>query len=99
MSRGPQKGGMITDAAMLTGPEKAAIVLLTLGEEGTAIWQMLDEEEIKVVVVVVRMLEVEVEDGFWFSLSVAFEARDIFSRPFFLLTSSWSFFSRLAGLF
>jgi flagellar motor switch protein FliG len=32
---------------MLTGPEKAAIVLLTLGEEGTAIWQMLDEEEIK----------------------------------------------------
>ena len=47
MSRGPQKGGMITDASMLTGPEKAAIVLLTLGEEGTAIWQMLDEEEIK----------------------------------------------------
>ena len=38
---------MITDAAMLTGPEKAASVLLTLGEEGTAIWQMLDEEEIK----------------------------------------------------
>jgi flagellar motor switch protein FliG len=38
---------MITDAAMLTGPEKAAIVLLTLGEEGTAIWQMLDEEEIR----------------------------------------------------
>ena len=34
-------------SAMLTGPEKAAIVLLTLGEEGTAIWQMLDEEEIK----------------------------------------------------
>ena len=47
MSRGPQKGGMITNASMLTGPEKAAIVLLTLGEEGTAIWQMLDEEEIK----------------------------------------------------
>jgi flagellar motor switch protein FliG len=47
MSRGPQKGGIITDASMLTGPEKAAIVLLTLGEEGTAIWQMLDEEEIK----------------------------------------------------
>ena len=47
MSRGPQKGGMITDASMLSGPEKAAIVLLTLGEEGTAIWQMLDEEEIK----------------------------------------------------
>jgi flagellar motor switch protein FliG len=47
MSRAPQKGGIITDAAMLTGPEKAAIVLLTLGEEGTAIWQMLDEEEIK----------------------------------------------------
>lgn len=38
---------MITDASQLTGPEKAAIVLLTLGEEHTAIWQMLDEEEIR----------------------------------------------------
>ena len=47
MSRGPSKGSMITDPSMLTGPEKAAIVLLTLGEDHTAIWQMLDEEEIR----------------------------------------------------
>lgn len=38
---------MITDLSQLTGPEKAAIVLLSLGEEHTAIWQMLDEEEIR----------------------------------------------------
>lgn len=31
----------------LTGPEKAAVVLLSLGEEHTALWQQLDEEEIK----------------------------------------------------
>lgn len=42
-------------------------------------------------VVVVRMLDVEMEDGFWFSLSVAFEARDIFFDLF-------SFFSHHHGL-
>lgn len=31
----------------LTGPEKAAVVLLSLGEEHTTLWQQLDEEEIK----------------------------------------------------
>jgi flagellar motor switch protein FliG len=35
------------DPSQLTGPEKAAIVLLTLGEDHTAIWQMLDDEEIR----------------------------------------------------
>jgi flagellar motor switch protein FliG len=47
MSEGEKKSSMITDPSQLTGPEKAAIVLLTLGEEHTAIWQMLDEEEIR----------------------------------------------------
>jgi flagellar motor switch protein FliG len=47
MSEGEKKSSMITDPSQLTGPEKAAIVLLSLGEEHTAIWQMLDEEEIR----------------------------------------------------
>ena len=37
----------ITDASRLSGPEKAAVVLLSLGEEHATIWQHLDEEEIK----------------------------------------------------
>ena len=37
----------ITDATKLTGPERAAVVLLALGEEHKTIWQHLDEEEIK----------------------------------------------------
>ncbi|MFM1958813.1 MAG: hypothetical protein RL588_330 [Pseudomonadota bacterium] len=47
MSKASAKSATITDPSQLTGPEKAAIVLLTLGEEHTAIWQMLDEEEIR----------------------------------------------------
>lgn len=47
MSKNAAKSTTITDPSQLTGPEKAAIVLLTLGEEHTAIWQMLDEEEIR----------------------------------------------------
>ena len=47
MSKASAKSAVITDPSQLTGPEKAAIVLLTLGEEHTAIWQMLDEEEIR----------------------------------------------------
>jgi flagellar motor switch protein FliG len=36
------------DIRSLTGPEKAAIFLLSLGEEhATKLWQMMDEEEIK----------------------------------------------------
>jgi flagellar motor switch protein FliG len=41
------KGKAITDVSRLTGPEKAAVILLALGEEHTVIWQQLDEEEIK----------------------------------------------------
>lgn len=37
----------ITDATKLSGPERAAVVLLALGEEHKTIWQHLDEEEIK----------------------------------------------------
>src|SRR5690242_2644255 len=37
----------INDPARLTGPEKAAVVLLSLGEEHAQVWQALDEEEIK----------------------------------------------------
>jgi flagellar motor switch protein FliG len=45
-SRGKSKAS-ITDVARLSGPEKAAVVLLALGEDHTRIWASLDEEEIK----------------------------------------------------
>jgi len=41
------KSKSVVDTARLNGPEKAAIVLLALGEDHTAIWEALDEEEIK----------------------------------------------------
>jgi flagellar motor switch protein FliG len=37
----------ITEASRLSGPEKAAVVLLSLGEEHAQVWQSLEEEEIK----------------------------------------------------
>ena len=37
----------VMDSNRLTGPEKAAVVLLALGEDHNNIWQALDEEEIK----------------------------------------------------
>jgi flagellar motor switch protein FliG len=37
----------VNDIKNLSGPEKAAIVLLALGEEHTKIWEALDDEEIK----------------------------------------------------
>jgi len=37
----------ISDPARLSGPEKAAVILLALGEDHATIWQQLDEEEIK----------------------------------------------------
>lgn len=37
----------VNDISKLAGPEKAAIVLLALGEEHTKIWEALDDEEIK----------------------------------------------------
>ena len=46
MSRAPVKKA-VTDATKLNGAEKAAVVLLSLGEEHHALWQALDDEEIK----------------------------------------------------
>ncbi|GAA0648216.1 flagellar motor switch protein FliG [Brevundimonas lenta] len=37
----------VDDIRKLTGPEKAAVVLLSLGEDHTRLWQGLDEDEIK----------------------------------------------------
>lgn len=45
MSRAKSKA--IVDAGRLNGPEKAAVILLALGEEHTHVWEALDEEEIK----------------------------------------------------
>ena len=42
-----RKNKAIVDASKLSGPEKAAVVLLALGEDHTAIWEALDDEEIK----------------------------------------------------
>src|SRR4051812_30191813 len=41
------KGKAIADPGRLSGPEKAAVILLALGEEHASVWQSLDEEEIK----------------------------------------------------
>ena len=42
-----RKGKAVTDASRLSGAEKAAVVLLALGEEHITIWENLDDEEIK----------------------------------------------------
>src|SRR5215472_11760605 len=47
MSLSPRKGKSIVDVGRLTGPEKAAVILLSLGEDHATIWRHLDEEEIK----------------------------------------------------
>jgi flagellar motor switch protein FliG len=48
MSNAPAtRNKTVTSASSLTGPEKAAIVLLALGEDHTAIWATLDDDEIK----------------------------------------------------
>ena len=41
------KGKSILDATRLSGPEKAAVILLSLGEDHSTMWQYLDDEEIK----------------------------------------------------
>jgi flagellar motor switch protein FliG len=41
------KKNTVIDPSRLSGPEKAAIVMLALGEDHTVLWQSLDEEEIK----------------------------------------------------
>ena len=47
-ARSPKSKG-ISDASKLSGPEKAAVVLLALGEDHSGVWKQLDEEEIKVI--------------------------------------------------
>ena len=41
------KKASVDDAKKLSGPEKAAVILLSLGEEHTRLWQSLDDEEVK----------------------------------------------------
>jgi flagellar motor switch protein FliG len=43
----PRAKKSVVDASRLSGPEKAAVILLALGEDHTALWAALDEEEIK----------------------------------------------------
>jgi flagellar motor switch protein FliG len=46
MSARPSKKAVL-DTSRLSGPEKAAVILLALGEDHNIMWQQLDEEEIK----------------------------------------------------
>lgn len=45
MAREPKR--MIEDPNRLSGPEKAAVILLALGDEEHRLWEMMDEEEIR----------------------------------------------------
>jgi flagellar motor switch protein FliG len=47
MARMVSRKPSVDDVRKLTGPEKAAVVLLSLGEEHTRLWQGLDDDEIK----------------------------------------------------
>jgi flagellar motor switch protein FliG len=47
MARLLSKKPAVEDARKLTGPEKAAVILLALGEEHARLWQGLDEDEVK----------------------------------------------------
>jgi len=49
MSARASKSKAIVDVQRLTGPEKAAVVLLSLGEDHAGVWRQLDEEEIKII--------------------------------------------------
>jgi flagellar motor switch protein FliG len=46
-ARMASKKASVDDAKKLTGPEKAAVILLSLGEEHTRLWQGLDDDEVK----------------------------------------------------
>jgi len=47
MARLIAKTPAVEDIRKLTGPEKAAVVLLSLGEEHTTLWERLEDDEIK----------------------------------------------------
>jgi flagellar motor switch protein FliG len=46
-ARNISKKPAVEDARKLSGSEKAAVILLSLGEDHTRLWQSLDDEEIK----------------------------------------------------
>jgi flagellar motor switch protein FliG len=43
----PKKSRVIDDPSRLSGPEKAAVIMLALGEDNGQLWDQLDDEEIK----------------------------------------------------
>ncbi|WP_309630071.1 flagellar motor switch protein FliG [Brevundimonas sp.] len=47
VARVASKKASVDDVKKLTGPEKAAVILLALGEEHTRLWQGLDDDEVK----------------------------------------------------
>ncbi len=47
MARTASKKASVDDAKKMSGPEKAAVILLALGEDHTRLWQSLDDEEVK----------------------------------------------------
>ncbi len=47
MARSPAKRPVVDDVTRLSGADKAAVILLALGEEHHRLWEMMDEEEIK----------------------------------------------------
>jgi flagellar motor switch protein FliG len=47
MAKMATKKASVEDAKKLTGPEKAAVILLSLGEEHTQLWKNLDDDEVK----------------------------------------------------
>ena len=47
MARVVGKKTSVEDVRKLTGPEKAAVILLSLGEEHATLWKNLDDDEIK----------------------------------------------------
>jgi len=49
MNARASKSKGVVDVGRLTGPEKAAVVLLALGEDHAGVWRQLDEEEIKII--------------------------------------------------
>ncbi|HEY0435335.1 MAG TPA: flagellar motor switch protein FliG [Phenylobacterium sp.] len=49
MNARASKSKGVVDVSRLSGPEKAAVVLLSLGEDHAGVWRQLDEEEIKII--------------------------------------------------
>ncbi len=54
----PAKKTAEEERTALTGPEKAAVILLSLGEDAQKVWKLLDDEEIKEISQAMSMLGV-----------------------------------------